>query len=73
MCLRSRSMSSISAQVSLSSSRAFGRDLPQPRWSNSITRQRAGSKNRRMVGLIAPPGPPCSTTAGLPPARPHSS
>ena len=32
-----------------------------------------GSKKRRMVGLIAPPGPPCSTTAGLPRAAPQIS
>ena len=62
-------MSSTRAQVSLSSRLALGRLLPQPRWSNSTTRQRDGSKKRRMVGLIAPPGPPCSTTAGLPARR----
>ncbi len=66
-------MSSTRVQVVLASSDAFGRLLPQPRWSNSATRQRDGSKNRRMVALIAPPGPPCSTTAGLPSRTPHSS
>jgi hypothetical protein len=66
-------MSATSAQVSLSSSMALGRERPQPRWSNSAMRQRVGSKKRRMVGLIAPPGPPCRITAGLPSFFPHSS
>jgi len=66
-------MSSISRQVVFSSRLALGVDRPQPRWSNSTIRQRSGSKNRRMVGLIAPPGPPCRMTQGLPSARPHSS
>jgi hypothetical protein len=66
-------MSSISDQVVLSSRLAFGRLLPQPRWSNSAMRHFAGSKNRRMVGLIAPPGPPWRITHGLPSGRPHSS
>ena len=47
-------MSSISFQVSLSASSALGRDRPQPRWSNSIMRQRAGSKKRRIVGVHRP-------------------
>jgi len=51
-------MSSISRQVVFSSRLALGVERPQPRWSNSTIRQRSGSKKRRMVGLIAPPGPP---------------
>ena len=66
-------MSAISAQVVLSSRLALGRERPQPRWSNKAMRQRLGSKKRRMVGLMAPPGPPCRMTQGLPSLAPHSS
>ncbi len=66
-------MSSIRLQVVLSSRLALGRERPQPRWSNSAMRHLAGSKNRRMVGLTAPPGPPCRITQGLPRGLPHSS
>lgn len=65
-CCRSRSMSSTSAQVVLPSSTACGVLLPQPRWSNMMMRYFLGSKYWRIDGLVPPPGPPCSTTTGLP-------
>ena len=42
---------------------------PDPRWSNKTIRYPLGSKNRRYVGAQPLPGPPCSTTAGLPVGR----
>src|SRR5262249_47590790 len=44
-----------------------------PRWSKRTIRHFLGSKYRRWVGFVPPPGPPCRNTTGLPLALPHSS
>jgi hypothetical protein len=51
---------------------AWGRLRPQPRWSKRMTRCSARSKRCAHHGPHPEPGPPCSTTAGLPVGAPHS-
>src|ERR1043165_5717136 len=56
-CVRSRSMSATRCQVVLASRLACGSERPQPRWSNSTMRERAGSpvhdQRRLAVGVAA--------------------
>ncbi len=49
-----------------------GRLAPAPRWSTQITRQRSGAKKRVSSGEQPDPGPPCSTSAGMPRSVPDS-
>jgi len=63
-------MSSTSAHVVLSSSEALGRLLPQPRWSNRVTRQRSGSKKTAHGGVGSPrPVRRAAPRPAFPPAR----
>ena len=58
---------------SASGSLASGRLRPDPRWSNSTTRQASGSKKRRWPGVQPEPGPPWRNSAGLPSGLPQHS
>jgi hypothetical protein len=66
-------MSATRSQVVLSSRLAWGVLLPQPRWSNSTMRYFSGSKKRRYLGSVPPPGPPWRNTTGLPRGLPEVS
>lgn len=59
--------------MSVSYALAGGVDRPAPRWSRSTIRYAAGSNSRRAHGVQPDPGPPCSTTAGLPSGFPQVS
>ena len=77
-CSRSRSMSAIRFGVvlfdrSMSGSLACGVLRPQFRWSNRTIRYASGSNSRGCHDVQPEPGPPCSTTAGLPSGFPQAS
>lgn len=59
--------------MSVSYALAGGVERPAPRWSSSTIRYASGSKSRRKYGPLPDPGPPCSTTAGLPRGFPQVS
>jgi hypothetical protein len=60
-------------RMSVAGSLACGLLRPQPRWSNSTTWQRSGSKYWRWPGVHPDPGPPWITSAGLPSGLPQTS
>src|SRR5271170_6462869 len=52
---------------------AFGLLRPQLRWSNNVTLYAVGSNSDRCQAEHPEPGPPCTTSSGLPSAIPHCS
>ena len=65
--------SATSLSVVLATKLAWGSDLPAPRWSTIVILYTLGSKNRLVMGLHPPPGPPWTTNTGIPQGLPLCS
>lgn len=70
-CTRTRSMSASRCPVVFRSMQPNGRLRPDPRWSNTMMRNKRGLKKHRAANPLPRPGPPCKNRAGTPSGLPH--